>query len=396
MGFQQRLTTMLVLWFKTTVILAAFIAGIEAQLDIWARMTPFCNSPSAQSSRRHLGSKSSKNSKCAKTKKGKKKAKSCNNNKKNIVNVLKGIKKASDFGRFLEFLDFGTDPGPLTVFAPTNKVFEENLGWSELLPILEKDDDERTPEEVAKLIQVEPYVFEILGTHLVDTDKLMSNDITDGLQITPANPGRLLEFKIEGDVVTVNGTEIIKTDFKATNGVVHVVDGMLVSPSDAPKFLPTNPEACIACNVAFQPPLSTLFLLFDKISDCLDSPVGYDADEACLMEMLVNDKDGSYTLFAPINDALPPVTDIDDIVEDVGLEFFEILLSYHVVEGAYMASDIANGMEITTLQGEVLNFMVDDNGVTVNDVPIVFADMESINGYIHAIGGLLIPEELGP
>lgn len=69
------------------------------------------------------------------------------------------------------------------------------------------------------------------------------------------------------------------------------------------------------------------------------------------------------------------------------------VVTYHVVEGVYMASDITDGLTLTTVQGEDLVFSVDGGAVKVNDVATVVApDISASNGVIHKIDGFLVPD----
>jgi len=68
------------------------------------------------------------------------------------------------------------------------------------------------------------------------------------------------------------------------------------------------------------------------------------------------------------------------------------VVTYHVVEGVYMASDITDGLTLTSVQGENLVFSVDGGAVKVNDATVVVPDIPASNGVIHKIDGFLVPE----
>ena len=117
--------------------------------------------------------------------------------------------------------------------------------------------------------------------------------------------------------------------------------------------------------------------------------------EAELAETLSGD--GPFTVFAPTNeafDALPEGT-LDTLLEDPTGDLASIL-TYHVVPSAAMSTDLADGMEVETVNGETLTIGVSDEGVTVTDatgntVNVVPADIEASNGVIHVIDGVLLP-----
>lgn len=101
------------------------------------------------------------------------------------------------------------EPGPYTVFAPTNEAFEA-LG-NTLNTLLE-------PANKAELA-------EILTYHVVPGE-LTSSELSDG-QMLETVQGDSLEVKIEGEEVTVNGATVAIPDVEASNGVVHVIDEVL-------------------------------------------------------------------------------------------------------------------------------------------------------------------------
>lgn len=117
--------------------------------------------------------------------------------------------------------------------------------------------------------------------------------------------------------------------------------------------------------------------------------------EAELVETLSGE--GPFTVFAPTNeafDALPEGT-LDTLLEDPTGDLASIL-TYHVVPSVAMSTDLTDGMEVETVNGETLTIGVSDEGVTVTDatgntVNVVTADLEASNGVIHVIDGVLLP-----
>lgn len=110
--------------------------------------------------------------------------------------------------------------------------------------------------------------------------------------------------------------------------------------------------------------------------------------------------DGPFTVFAPTDEAfaaLPPGT-VDTLLEDPTGDLANIL-TYHVVPGAVLAADVAglNGQDVTTVEGAALTVNVaGDGSVTLtdgagNDVAVVTTDIETSNGVIHVIDGVLMP-----
>ena len=104
---------------------------------------------------------------------------------------------------------------------------------------------------------------------------------------------------------------------------------------------------------------------------------------------------GPFTVFAPTNAAFDDLPDgtVDDLLMPENQEQLQGVLTYHVVPGEYMAADLTDGLELTTVNGEVLTFTVDDMGMLmINGEAIVeTANVDSSNGITHVIDTVLLP-----
>ncbi|GAB5490646.1 MAG: hypothetical protein Phog2KO_08610 [Phototrophicaceae bacterium] len=109
--------------------------------------------------------------------------------------------------------------------------------------------------------------------------------------------------------------------------------------------------------------------------------------------------EGPFTVFAPTDEAFATALDTLGLTADELLADQELLssvLTYHVVEGAVMAADLEDGMEVETLNGAILTVGVSDDGVTLTDgtgatYNVVTADVAASNGVVHVIDGVLLP-----
>ncbi len=116
------------------------------------------------------------------------------------------------------------------------------------------------------------------------------------------------------------------------------------------------------------------------------------ADAAGLVETLMGE--GPYTVFAPTNDAFAAA------LESMGMTAEELLasedlgsiLTYHVVPAQAYSTNLSDGMVVDTVNGGSLTINVSEDGVTVNGVNVVIPDVAAINGVIHVIDGVLLPE----
>jgi uncharacterized surface protein with fasciclin (FAS1) repeats len=112
--------------------------------------------------------------------------------------------------------------------------------------------------------------------------------------------------------------------------------------------------------------------------------------------------EGPYTVFAPTNDAFDalPEGTLEELTLPENQELLTTILTYHVVSGEVLSTDLTDGQEVETVQGETLTVGVTDTGVTLTDasgntVNVVTADVEASNGVIHAIDGVLLPTAAG-
>ena len=102
--------------------------------------------------------------------------------------------------------------------------------------------------------------------------------------------------------------------------------------------------------------------------------------------------DGPFTVFAPTDDAFAAAgIDLSTFDTDEENATLVDILTYHVVSGNVMSSDLTDGMTATALNNDDLTFTVNSDSVLVNDANVVTADVESSNGVIHVIDKVLMP-----
>ncbi|MEO1272905.1 MAG: fasciclin domain-containing protein [Myxococcota bacterium] len=217
-----------------------------------------------------------------------------------------------------------SSPGPFTLFAPTNGAFRD-------LP--EGTLDGLTPEQLR----------DILLDHVVSGSTL-AESLSDG-QTIETEAGNTLTITIDEDSnVFINDTiQIIETDILASNGVIHVIDAVLLPP---PPPLGTIPEVLTA-DGRFGTLLTAVTTA--ELADTLSG-------------------DGPFTLFAPTDDAFAALLEALEIDADALLardDLADILL-YHVVEGQTLAADLSDGQTITTVLGEDITITISNDGVFIN------------------------------
>ncbi|MEQ8243585.1 fasciclin domain-containing protein [Fulvivirga sp.] len=260
------------------------------------------------------------------------------------------------------------DAEAITVFAPTNDAFGDALeayGVSNL------------NELVAELGGLDNLVA-VLGFHVVPATAF-SHDLADGEQIFETLAGQMLTVNKSTDGVTVtdaNGTtyNVVTADVAIANGVVHVIDGVLLPEITLPNIVDAATDA-------------GLTTLLDAVT-ALDLGGTLTGAEAI-------------TVFAPTNQAFADlleaqdVADLDGLVAKLGAEAVTDVLTYHVVPAVAFSHDLSDGDMFETLDGEMLTVNVTENGVTVTDVNgnvfnVTAADVAIENGVVHVIDGVLL------
>ena len=114
------------------------------------------------------------------------------------------------------------------------------------------------------------------------------------------------------------------------------------------------------------------------------------AEAADLVDTLKGE--GPFTVFAPTDDAFAalPEGTVDSLLLPENKDQLTSILSYHVVPGKVMSTDLENGMEAETVEGSSVTINL-DNGVMVNEATVTQPDIEASNGVIHVIDTVLMP-----
>ena len=117
------------------------------------------------------------------------------------------------------------------------------------------------------------------------------------------------------------------------------------------------------------------------------------AEAAGLVDTLKSE--GPFTVFAPTDEAFAklPEGTVEDLLKPENQDQLKAILTYHVVSGKTMSSDIAGKeLEVKTVQGETIAIDASDGTVMVDDATVVQADIETHNGVIHVIDTVLMPQ----
>jgi transforming growth factor-beta-induced protein len=234
--------------------------------------------------------------------------------------------------------------GPLTVFAPTDDAFAA------------------LPEgTVEGLLEDLPALSNILLYHVLE-GKYMAADVL-GMSQAMTLQGQNVAFSADMGNVMIDNAEIILTDIEASNGVIHVIDAVIL------------PETRDIVDIAFEDGRFQTLVAAVQAAGLVDALKG----------------EGPFTVFAPTDDAFAalPEGTVEALLNDIPT--LTNILLYHVAEGKFMAEDVLGLSEAETLLGENLGISVEDGKVMVGDSQIIITDIEASNGVIHVIDTVLIP-----
>lgn len=263
----------------------------------------------------------------------------------------------------------------ITVFAPTNEAFNAALAAFGASSLPELVDAIGGPENLEV----------VLGFHVVPAVALSGS--LNATNTVPTLSGQSLTVNRSGNTVTVidavgNTATVIAADVEIQNGVVHVIDRVLLPELEMPEVpAPNLVEAATAAN------LTTLLSAVTAVDGLADALLAADA----------------ITVFAPTNDAFADALEafnaanLDQLVARIGgLDNLQTVLGFHVVPAVAFSGDLEATNVFPTLGGQDITVTRNGNGVTVTDAlgrtaNVVAADVEIENGVVHVIDGVLVP-----
>jgi len=265
--------------------------------------------------------------------------------------------------------------GPFTVLAPTNAAFAKLP--EALTAALVREENKSTLRRIL-LYHVVPGI-------------VLSGQLPKNGQVQTASEDSLRVKVDEDGVLFNNAASVAVADIRARNGVVHVIDQVLVPPMlDLSDFLPGSSQAPIgACArpkkstvelVSSDPNLSTLLALVKM---------------AGLVETL---RDNTFTVFAPTNAAfakLPPGLS-DELQKPENKDQLKQVLLHHVVSGKVPSTALPADGTFTTASGETVTVRVRGSTVTLNGTAVVTRpDLGTTTGIVHVISEVLVPPSMG-
>lgn len=247
--------------------------------------------------------------------------------------------------------------GPFTVFAPNNNAFQAAGISSSTINALSADQ-----------------LKNILLYHTVAA-KVVAADVPAGpnAPVAAAN-GDTIYLTKNSNGVFVNGVQVIQADVAASNGVIHVINNVLMPPVGN-------------LVVTAQSDTSFTYLVAAVLR----------ASQGSTNVASVLSGTGPFTVFAPTNAAFrnagfPTIASIQAADPNT----LATILTYHVIAGRIFSSDLTNGAMPATLNGETVSINL-SSGATVKGMKnttasnIIKTNIVASNGVVHVVDQVLLP-----
>lgn len=240
-------------------------------------------------------------------------------------------------------------PGPLTVFAPTDEAFAK-LPAGTVENLLK-------PENKSLLAEVLKYHVVAGSVKAADVVKLNGAETVGKQRVA---------IKVNSGKVMLNTkTTVVATDIMASNGVIHVIDSVLMPET---KRIPEVAQNAGTFNTLLAAVTTA------ELASTLNS-------------------DGPFTVLAPNDEAfakLPPGT-VENLLRPESRDRLVALLTYHVIPGRVFSESVVKLTEAPTVNGKTLPIVVREGNVRIGRANVIATDINAANGVIHVIDTVLIP-----
>lgn len=238
--------------------------------------------------------------------------------------------------------------GPFTVFAPSDEAFAK-LPAGTVESLLK-------PENKGKLTQILTY-------HVVP-GCLMAADVV-AMPMLATVEGQRANISMGKSGAMIDNANIVKTDIATSNGVIHVIDTVIMPASDN-----------IVQTAAKAGTFKTLIAAAQAAG--LDSTLA---------------GDGPLTVFAPTDEAFAklPKGTVESLLKPENRDTLAAILKYHVVSGRVYSDDAIKAGKAPTVQGEAITIKSSGKSVMINGATVVAANLDASNGVIHVIDQVLLP-----
>ena len=261
--------------------------------------------------------------------------------------------------------------GPFTVLAPTEEAFAAALAALDV-----------TAEDLLANTEL---LAAVLTYHVLPVEAPAEVVVSlDGQSVATVN-GAEIAISVVGDSVMVNNATVIVTDIAASNGVIHVIDTVLLPPALTETASADETEDTD----------EALGTVVDVAAESGSFPTLVAAVQAAgLVEVLSGD--GPFTVLAPTEEAFAAaLAALDVTAEDLlaNTELLAAVLTYHVLPVEAPAEVVVSldGQSVATVNGAEIAISVVGDSVMVNNATVIVTDIAASNGVIHVIDTVLLP-----
>ncbi|TVQ62702.1 MAG: fasciclin domain-containing protein [Phycisphaerales bacterium] len=239
--------------------------------------------------------------------------------------------------------------GPFTVFAPSDEAFAK-------LP-------DGTVESL--LLPENREMLRAVLTYHVVPGRVTAEQVV-GMDFAPTANGQRLEVSTRGDAVMINQSRVIATDIAASNGVIHVVDTVMM------------PQTKNVLEVASEAGSFTTLAAAIEAAGLVDTLSG----------------DGPFTVFAPTDEAFAklPSETLESLLRPENRDQLVAILTFHVVPGRVYSDQALEAGQAETVQGQSVRIAERYGTPRVQNARIVATDVQASNGVIHVIDTVILPD----
>lgn len=240
--------------------------------------------------------------------------------------------------------------GPFTVFAPSDAAFAELPDGT--VDNLLKPENRKTLKSILK--------FHVVSGYMPASDVMRSSGAT-------TLGGQRLDFTSKNGNVMVNGANVVKANIECENGIIHVIDSVVMPESD---------------NIVS---LAQSAGMFGTLLAACEA-----ADLAGVLS-----GEGPFTVLAPTDEAFAalPKGTVESLLKPENKSKLVAILTYHVIPSRVYANDAVGLGRAATVQGGEVIFDIRDGKVTVDGANIVKTNLDASNGVIHVIDRVIMPSD---
>lgn len=244
-----------------------------------------------------------------------------------------------------------------TVFAPTDEAFD-SLG-DEALSALLADTD-----ALQGIL-----LYHVISGQSVDAQTAIS---LAGTTVEMANGESISLTMMDGNLL-IDSSIVIATDIQTSNGIIHVIDAVLLPPTSEPEIMANIVDTAVAAG-SFTTLVAAL--------------------QAAGLDETLADESQTFTVFAPTDAAFEKLGSDTIAALLADTDTLSNILLYHVIGGASVEAQAAIGLagsEVDMANGETVSLSLQDGNLLIDDATVISTDIMTSNGIIHVIDTVLTP-----